>query len=77
MRRTIHVVRAAPRRYCSDQSCGGLDCTTCYGPHAPGLHVVYVDGVPHDPEDVDVPEDDGDGAEGDGDGAEAPDVLPF
>lgn len=23
-----------PRRYCSDASCGGVDCTECYGPHA-------------------------------------------
>ena len=66
----VHV-RAPARRYCSDQSCGGLDCTTCYGPGAPGLHVVYVDGVPHDPEDVDEPEDAPDDPE------DAPDVLPF
>lgn len=35
----------APRRYCSDHTCGGTDCLTCYGAHAEVLVELRVDGV--------------------------------
>ena len=37
-----HVIR--PRSYCSDRSCGGSDCTTCYGLSAEVLFDVRIVG---------------------------------
>jgi hypothetical protein len=42
----IAVRLVPPRRYCSDRTCGGADCTTCYGAHAEVLLDVRVDGRP-------------------------------
>lgn len=41
-----HLIR--PRSYCSDQSCGGTDCTTCYGVNAEVLFDVCIIGGARD-----------------------------
>jgi hypothetical protein len=45
-----HVLR--PRSYCSDATCGGTDCTTCYGPSAEVFVEIVIDGQRIDDRDL-------------------------